>query len=358
MSGFTTKEVSEVPNAAALWQGIVDASPLAWFWHTWSWKAYTLAACAPLSVQDRSFFIYDDDTLAGLCPLILQRRLYGGKEWVDAAYYAGALLPWPLTTTPEAEDFAFQEIERRARKAGAAHIGVQLITPVAHEDERMRAERTALAHGYIAASGRSHVVEVPGALAHARERFRRYDKKFSPLFDFDILQGTAVDDIVEEEYFRLHVLDAGGQFRPRESYAKQADLARKGEAFYVRARHKEGGEAAGILLVSLYKNSAFDNSVAIDPRFAKLYVGHMLRFRALEELERRGAAGYGMPLLTEAPSFLRIPSQKQRGISYFKEGFSRGGSRTIWSIEKFLDAEYLHLYLTERETALAGYFKL
>lgn len=357
MSNFSARDLRDVPDAPALWRSLVETSPVAGIWHTWAWHAYILAAGGLFKAEDRSFFIYDGKALVGLCPLILQSRTVDGREWVEAAYHAG-LLPWPLTDTPETEDFAFTELERRAREAGAGHIAMQLYSTAPRADENARVLRTALTHRYIASQNRVQVVEVHGAYERARERFRRYDKKFSPLFDFDILLGEAVSAGAEEEYFRLHVLDAGGQFRPRESYEKQADLARASEAFYVHARHKKTGETAGMLFVSFYKGAAFDNSVAINPAYAEQYVGHTLRFRALKELERLGVRSFEMPLHPDAPSFVRIPSDKERSISHFKEGFSRGASRSIWKIEKFLNAEYLERYLSERRRSLKEFFLL
>lgn len=357
MPNFTARNMRDVPDAPALWHSLVETSPIAGIWHTWAWHTYILSEGKSFAAQDDSFFIYDGATLVGLCPLVLQRRTAGDREWIVASYHTG-LLPWPLSATPEAENFAFEELERRTRKAGAAHIAMHLYSAVPGIDEHARVLHVALKYHYIASENRVQVVEVFGARKHARERFRRYDKKFSPFFDIDILQGSSATFEVEEDYFRLHVLDAGGQFRSRESYEKQADLARTDEAFYVRARHKESGETAGMLFVSLCKGTAFDNSVAIDPTYEEQYVGHILRFRVLEELERRGIAHYEMPLYAEMPSFVHIPSDKERSIIHFKKGFSRGASRAIWKIEKFLNTEYLHCYLTEREHSLKEFFLL
>lgn len=357
MHRFTIRDISEVSDASVRWRSIVKTSPIAGLWHTWAWHVYILAAGKTFKATDRSFFIYDGEALVGLCPLILQSRMVDGREWIEAAHHTG-LLPWPLSDTAEAEDFAFTELERRAREAGAGHIAMQLYSTAPRTDENTRVLRVALAHHYITSQNRVQVVEVHGSHERARERFRRYNKKFSPLFDFDVLQGEAVSVKIEEEYFRLHVLDAGGQFRPRESYERQADTARANEAFYVRARYKKNGETAGMLLVSFYKGTAFDNSVAINPAYAEQYVGHILRFRGLEELERLGVDRFEMPLHPDPPSFVRIPSDKERNISHFKEGFSRGVSRAIWKIEKFLNAEYLCRYLAERERSLKEFFLL
>ncbi len=356
MAQFTAREVSEVPDAQALWDSLVERSPYSWFWHTWHWHVYVLAAGQSFEAKDHSFFIYENEIPIGLCPLIIQRRERYGGLWVEAAYYG--MLPWPLTVTEEMEDFAFAELERRARAAGAGCIGINFFAPIARADEQERVERATRVHHYIATQTLLHAVEVQGAVARTRERYRRYDRKFSPLFNFDILEGHTVDADAEEMYYRLHVLDSGKQVRSRESYARQADLARAGEAFFVRARDRETGNLAGMLLVSVYKHAAFDNSVAIDPAFAPKRVGHMLRLRALEELERRDVREFLMPLYPSPSSFTRIMSDKERSISDFKEGFSGGMSRAVWSMEKFLDATYLRRYLAERERSLKEFFGL
>lgn len=357
MASFIARDIADIPDAPALWKTLVDSSPLAGLWHTWHWHKYILAAAEPFKPEERSFFIYEDEKPVGLCPLLIQRRVRGDEEWIEAAYNTG-LLPWPVTNSPEAEDFAFAELERRARTAGAAHIALQLYPETPLEDETARVERVGRVHRYIGSEGHLQVVEVVGAKGRARERFVRYDKKYAPLFEFDVLAGATVDADTEETYFKLHVLDAGKQTRSRESYARQADLARAGEAFFVRAQHKESGEVAGMLLVSLNKEAAFDNSVAIDPRFADQYVGHALRFRALEELERLGVKRFEMPLYVWPPSIFHIPGAKELNIAHFKEGFSRGNSRAVWRVEKFLDGECLHNYLEERERSLKEFFLL
>ena len=119
---------------------------------------------------------------------------------------------------------------------------------------------------------------------------------------------------LEETYFKLHVKDAGGQFRSRESYTKQADIARGGEAFYVVATHTESGTIVGMLLVSLYKNTAYDNSVAVDPDFADKYVSHLLKWRAIEELQKRKVPTYELGQKADPLS----STKKEIGISHFK----------------------------------------
>jgi lipid II:glycine glycyltransferase (peptidoglycan interpeptide bridge formation enzyme) len=120
--------------------------------------------------------------------------------------------------------------------------------------------------------------------------------------------------------------------RSRESFTKQADVARNGEAFFVVVKDNDTGMIVGMLLVSCYKNAAYDNSVAIDPDFAQRYVGHLLKWRAIEELQKRNIPTYELGQIAREDA-----SVKEKGINHFKEGWSRGNTRVLWVLEKTLD---------------------
>lgn len=331
---FTAIDILSVPDGAQLWRRLVDASVDGWLWHTWAAHEFNLEAGARYGARDLSFFVYDGTRAAGVVPLIVEER--NGQR--QAAYYSG-FLPWPcfagtVLEREAFEDFAFMELERRARAAGATHIVIHLIPPQDAGDEKQRTARVAANFGYVQHSFDSHIAVLDAEWRfRIRERYRRYVKKFSPLFTLTIAEGVEVTSELEEAYFRLHIADAGKQVRSRESYARQADFARRGEGFYVVATHIESGAIAGALLISLYKGVAFDNSVGIAPAYADLYVGHLLRFAAMEELERRGIGIYELPLKVRKD---KNTSQKEQGISHFKEGWTGGGMRTLWGLEKDL----------------------
>jgi len=86
-----------------------------------------------------------------------------------------------------------------------------------------------------------------------------------------------------------------------------------------------------MLLISLYKGVAYDSSVAIDPEFAELYVGHLLKWKTIEELQRRNVASYVL-----GPAAGIGASPKEVGISHFKDGWSRGNTQTVWQLEKVM----------------------
>jgi len=195
-------------------------------------------------------------------------------------------------------------------------------------------------------------------LPNIRERYRRYVKKFSSRYSMSIADEDHVTPDLEEAYFRLHVKDADGQFRSRESYTLQADLARQGEGFFVIARNHVSDQVAGMLLVSIYKNAAYDNSVAVDPDFQHEYVSHLLKWAAVKELSRRGAKTYELGPKAENAHFMSVPSEKNLGISYFKEGWSRASVRRVGVAEKFLSARLLRAFLGNQADALEEYFRL
>ncbi|GEM_PF-1968740 len=358
-------DVASVPDGPRLWQEIVEESPLAWFWHTRALFLYNLFAGDSAEAKDQSFFIYRDGEVVGLVPFIIQNVTLGAFTGREANSHSG-MLPWPLTRPHEerlhgveCEDFAFVEVERRARAAGAARIVFLLSPPHSIGQEDARIERAAYAHKYVCSQSKQHSIAIDqGTLANVRERYRRYYDKFSPLFSFEIIDKDSLTEELEETYFRLHIKDAGGRFRSRESYTRQADLIREGLAVYVLARHKESGAAAGMLYLLLYKGAAFDGSVAVDPDLEQYRVGHLLRFRAIEELLARDIATYDSPLRTGAPAFRMLPTPKERSISHFKEGFFRGKSRDLWILEKYLDPALLHAYVMQKESALKTYFGL
>ncbi|MDP2650062.1 MAG: hypothetical protein Q8P16_00685, partial [bacterium] len=273
-------DISKVNGAPTLWKEIVDASSDGWIWHTWLAHEFNLEAGIEYGARDASFFVYKGGRAVGVVPLIVEKR----SGQLQAAYYSG-YLPWPCFTAgsterEELERFAFEELERRARAMGALRIIMYLTPSKDIGDEEERVKRCAREHCYTPASFDSHVATLDGEWrSRVRERYRRYVKKFLPLFSLSIVEGTAVTPVFEEQYFRLHIADAGKQVRSRRSYTRQADFARQGEGLYIVATHKEHGAIVGALLVSLYKGVAFDNSVGIDPSYAHLYVGHLLRMR-------------------------------------------------------------------------------
>jgi hypothetical protein len=226
-------------------------------------------------------------------------------------------------------------------------------------NEQQRLARVISEHRYLDSTYISHSLNVQhDTLANVRERYRRYVKKFIPQYELAIKEGDAVTPELEEIYFRLHVKDAGGYFRSRESYRFQADLARNHEAFYVIATRRGRNVVAGMLLVSIYKGAAYDNSVAVDPDFQEEYVSHLLKWTAIQSLLARGVQTYELGEKALLPTTSSIPSAKNYGISHFKEGWSKGSVKTVIVAEKFLEFGFLKAVTIARSDAVKAYFAL
>jgi hypothetical protein len=319
-----------------LWQEIVDASPDAWIWHTWAQHEYNLCAAEQFAAKDLSFFVYDGEKAIGVVPLIVQEKRSGDSIKREAIYYSG-FLPWPafraeVTEQENVEDFAFSELEKRAREAGAQRLYARLTPPHNTGNEESRVKRIVSQNGYDVRTLEHHFTEVtPELLTHVRSR---YDyKHFSPLFDLYAVEGSDVTQDFEEIYFELHVSDAGGQFRSRESYTKQMDLVRAGEGFHVVARHKETRTIAGAALILVCKGTGFYGAVAVDPDMRKLCVGYQLQCQAIEELLARGIRFYDLGPIADTQ---KESSIHEKNISMFKKKISGTGSRHIYSVQKLL----------------------
>lgn len=362
MTSYCALPIETAPDAMQVWERLTKACPDAWFWHTWSNMQFNFVAAGKSEVQNLSFFVMHDGQAVGLVPLMVNRTKIGELVAREASYYGGPM-PWPalVAEVPDceaAEQFALTELEARAREAGAERIRLRLEPPLPASNEQDRLEK-AVGLKYLDSSYVSHWMTVDeNTLANVRERYRRYVKRFAPGYDMAVVEGGAVTPLLEETYFHLHVKDAGGQFRSRESYRFQADLARQGEAFFVVARNRAGGVIAGMLLISSYKKVAYDNSVAVDPDYQNEYVSHLLKWTAIQELLRRGVTHYELGPKSALPGFMSLPSEKNRGISHFKEGWARASTRRVVVAEKFLSARFLQAYMQAQADSLEQHFGL
>jgi len=359
---LSIQPIENVAGCKELWQRLARDCPDAWFWHTWANLQFNLIAAEKSEPRNLSFFVMRDGQPVGLAPLLVNRIQVADQAAYDASCYGGPL-PWPafIAGLPEAEaaeEFALRELEKWARAAGAERIRLRLEAPSPAGDDPQRLER-AVRLNYLDSSYDSHWIRLgEHTLAGVRERYRRYVKKFGPAYEMSVAECEAVTPALEEFYFQLHVKDAGGQFRSRESYRLQADLARCGEAFFVIARKRASNEIAGMLLVSAYKKAAYDNSVAVDPEAQDEYVSHLLKWKAIEELLHRGFESYELGPKSGWPGFMSLPSEKNRGISHFKEGWDRGNTRRVMVAEKFFTARLLQAHMRLQTDSLEKYFGL
>jgi hypothetical protein len=355
---FTVVDANKFPGSDLVWDSLVSQSDTGWCWHTRAWSKFV--AAAKLGSVDMSFFVLENGIPICIAPMMLCEVRYAEHQ-IREASFAGDPMPWPCAVAGrnDAEEFAIVEAVRRARMSGAGKISFSFSSPLRSLDRSKWFDIILNQHGFLDTSYESHVVQLNAdVFSQVRKRYRRDVSKYSKSFDIKILSGSQVDDKIEQVYFELHVADAGGMHRPRESYSFQADLARFGEGFFVVAYDKSNGNIVGMLLVSTYKKCAFDNSVAISPAFQPQCISHLLKWCAIDELLKRDFSTYELGIIYERPSYLLMPNDTQRGISFFKRGWSREGSRKLLSIEKYLNINSLELVTNFKLSLMRKFFQI
>jgi hypothetical protein len=113
-----------------------------------------------------------------------------------------------------------------------------------------------------------------------------------------------------------------------------------------------------MLLVQVLKGAAYDSSVAVDPQFEDEGVSYLLKWCAIEHLVDTGIRHYELGRAALTPTFLEQPSAKNYGISFFKDGWSRGRLKPVWAAERFYGRRALSLFLDRRENDLVRHFSL
>ena len=353
---------SSVQDAAAIWMEVVLNSSHAWYRHTHHLAEFHRCVAEDKQLNELSFFIKKDDQIIGLAPLLAIKSSAGYLE----LSYNGSPTPWPCfideyqKDIKDLEDFTFSYIEKLCSDHNIERSIFGLNSPkLSHGLHKQSVHNVTNAHHYIDASFKSHLVHVDDeSPARIRASYRRNIRKFSKKYEAQSYTGLAVTDEIEDIYFKLHVKDAGGQFRSRESYTKMADLARNNEAAFIVAREKETSKVVGVLVIATFKNAAYDSSVSIDPDYHQDYISHILKMEALRFLNEHKIEHYELGQIFDQPFMGFIPDRKQKSISFFKEGFARGNEKTSYVTERYFSEQSLKSKIEQTEKNLLTYFKL
>jgi hypothetical protein len=113
-----------------------------------------------------------------------------------------------------------------------------------------------------------------------------------------------------------------------------------------------------MLMIWLMKEAAYGASVAVDPEFQHESVSNLLHLRAVEELLCRRVRTYELGKASSKPEYLTQPTEKDYGISFFKDGWSRGARRVVHVAEKYYQRERLVADWEEQLDSLTQYFRL
>jgi hypothetical protein len=355
-------DLNQGENVERIWTEIASRSPEAWFWSSRAMHEFQVAYARHRSsfVCDRSFAITRDGNLCGLAPLVFIRN---GDGETLAAFPSGRL-PWPMVIKDvdrrgELLNSLFDELERRVKDMGAGMMSLMLSPPVLEAETETTFYTILRDRSFVDCSFLSHLVTINDrTLGLVRERYRRDVRKYRDQYALEILSGSDVSSNLAQAYMDLHVKDAGKVNRPLETYELQARFVSTGEGFWVRALHLGTGRVAGMLLVSVHKNAAYDNSVAVDPDFAHEPVSHLMKWRAIESLIEKGVSHYELGPAAISPTYLSQPSKKSYGISFFKDGWSRGQTKIVHAADKFYSEQTFDRFWAERHREISRYFSI
>ena len=88
------------------------------------------------------------------------------------------------------------------------------------------------------------------------------------------------------------------------------------------------------------------------PLFVVVRTSHVLKWKTIETLIERKVKNYELGIKAEVPKFDRLPENKNYGISFFKDGWSRGNEKQVLVAEKFFDTEVLRSFIKSRQDLL------
>ena len=324
----------EVIDAAVVgdhdWDELCQRALGAWFWHTSSWRDYSLAYRPALASRSLAFLIADEGRPLALVPLMVEQHpdglhfSFGG----DACWSPALLTGSDRRLGARALRTALDHIDRLAAELGV--IGGQFrVTPIGQRaveilDLFLAATTRA---GYSDVSLCTQVVNVaedPSRLRaemskghrHAAARGRR------SMSVFVSHAGDAAANFAS--YRAMHAIAAGRITRPPRTFELMETWLTQGKAALFAA--VVDGTEVGFMYVILHGSAAYYASAANHPDAADEPVGHVLQTAAIEWLHHHGVARYETGMQQFGPLPYNVPSAKEMGIAHFKRGF---GGETV-----------------------------
>jgi len=127
-----------------------------------------------------------------------------------------------------------------------------------------------------------------------------------------------------EEYRRLHILAAGKETRPPETFYEMYRFIEEGKAFLILVRG-QAGEALGAYYFLYHHNYAFYGSAATDPSLSSQSgVGHLGLWSGISFAKKQGCRFLDLGQLLIRPGGV---TEKEKNIFLFKTGF--GGRKVV-----------------------------
>jgi len=357
-------EYTSVADPICEWNKIVEESKDAWIWATHLDYEFRIAVLKASNrfVCDISFFVAENGEICGFAPLVMIRsELFDG---IQASY--DKPLPWPIIKSNvknkiKIENYIFDEIEKRVINSGAGMLSLHNSPPNTGGYLDISFYQTIRQRGFIDNSYLSHYLPVThSSLEIVRPRYKQYARKLLNNYEFKIIDKHNYNLFpgLAEEYMELHVKDAGGIYRPIETYTLQVGIVSKSDSFMIQARNKAVNKVVGMLLIYVHKKAAYDASVAVDPDFQNDRVSLLMKWETIKHLQDLGIDHYELGPAALSPTFMWQPSEKNYGISFFKQGWCQGMYKKIFQAEKFYSKKAIESFWEKKLESLVSYYNL
>jgi len=152
-----------------------------------------------------------------------------------------------------------------------------------------------------------------------RDSYKSLVNSGEKIWNVEVLSGC-IEKNVWDEFRALHLAVSGRITRSIESWDLQFHSVRHGDSFLVALRNAAGKMVGAGLFTTTKDEGSYAVGVYDRGLFDKP-VGHVVQFRAIKEMQKRGCRWYFIGRRFY-PSDQPNPSEKELSISNFKEGFA------------------------------------
>ena len=346
-----------------LWDKLINKSSDHWYFSSIDFNYFHIEYLKEqnLFVDNKSFFIYENEELVALTILIFSRDT--NSNLINASYHENYPLPWPIISDgcknrDDIYQFIFDEIHKRIKQNKITSIKFVLNSPVFSKKIEDEFIKILLNYNMIDNSYYSHFIELNDlTLNKIRKSYIKNVKRNINKFSVKIIQKDNYYEKLPKDYKLLHTQDRGKEVRSLKSYDLQLQAIKKDKAFAVQIFSNED-KLIGMLIIFLDKNSAYDGSVAVCPDYKRFYISHLLKYNTILELNKRNIKFYELGKAAISPTYDFLPTEKNYKISFFKNGWTNNTYKKVLVAEKIFNSDSLKYFTDTTYNELYDFFNI
>jgi FemAB family protein len=274
-----------------------------------------------LECQDISLILYQDNRPCGIWPLYFalcngQGEFGGGQFMLPPLFIGGVVDRTKKSLIKKCLDFAVmicKELHIDKWRSAESYVGDIGLSDW-HEQSLRRGASVSLRHELF--------VDLELDIANIKAKFRKSYKSLIAegmrVWKVDVLKDAANPELWES-FRMLHQKVAGRVTRSIETWDLQYQAIAGGDAFLVHLHNVEG-ELVGGGYFAITRDQGVYNVAAYDRTLFAQPLGHVVQYRAIEEMKARGLLWYKIGLRSYKQD--KGVTEKEVAISEFKQGFS------------------------------------